>query len=449
MKTTELENRLKKELLRRHRRPKTIQTYKHYLRQLSRFFPEIPAEDISMDQIKEYFDFLVNRRRLSSETINVAKTALRFLYNEVLYKDHAISSLRFPKRKRATPEILSSREIVAIITGAKNQKHRSILSVMYSGGLDISDTLNLRVADVDLSTKTVNVPVSQNRGTRSVLLHEYVSRELETYIQVYKPTKWLFEGARPGVQPCVNTIQKAFTHILKDVGIQKGVSLRSLRYAHIKHLEQQGLPLESILKDLGLRSSDSLQFYRNVKVKDVSLENPFDVIQAASTAQIPYSQIGHGRDSVNIDLSFMANDGLRGILERDLAELNIIISQGVENTTKMCMILCGSIAETMLLDSLLQHEKEALTVVAALFKKTSGNLEDWELHELVTVASHLSPPLLPDDTSKSATQLRQWRNLIHPGRELKDTRKGIKPSKARAHNAVAFVKFIAEELGRP
>jgi hypothetical protein len=55
--------------------------------------------------------------------------------------------------------------------------------------------------------------------------------------------------------------------------------------------------------------------------------------------------------------------------------------------------------------------------------------------------------LLPDDAIAGANQLRQWRNLIHPGRELKDSRtKRIKPTPARARNALSFLNFIAEEL---
>jgi hypothetical protein len=66
---------------------------------------------------------------------------------------------------------------------------------------------------------------------------------------------------------------------------------------------------------------------------------------------------------------------------------------------------------------------------------------------MVNVALNTIPPLLPDDATTGAHQLRKWRNLIHPGRELKDSRnKRIQPSKERANNSIAFLLFIAKEL---
>lgn len=151
-------------------------------------------------------------------------------------------------------------------------------------------------------------------------------------------------------------------------------------------------------------------------------------------------------EPILLDLSFVSSSELREILQRDIAELNFIRSQGVDKTAKICMVLCGSIAEALLLDCLIQNQTAALAIAATLPKRPKNNLEDWELHEMVTVATQLN--ILPDDASTGATQLRKWRNLIHPGRELKDARnKRIKPTPARAQNSISFLQFIAEELG--
>jgi hypothetical protein len=153
-------------------------------------------------------------------------------------------------------------------------------------------------------------------------------------------------------------------------------------------------------------------------------------------------------EPLSVDLGFVSSSELKKILQRDLAELNAAYLHGVKKTPKTCMVLSGSIAEALLLDSLLQNKTAALTVAASLPKKLSSNPEDWGLYDMVTVAMKMSPPLLPADAETGANQLRRWRNLIHPGRELKDSRsKRIKPTAARARNAIAFLQFIAEELG--
>ncbi len=154
-----------------------------------------------------------------------------------------------------------------------------------------------------------------------------------------------------------------------------------------------------------------------------------------------------------LDLDFVCSEELRKILQRDIAELNAACSQGLEKTAKICMVLCGSIAEALLLDRLSGDSaasvKAACSLPANQRPKSPNDLEEWCLSDMLNVALRLTPPLLPEDAAAGAHQLRQWRNLIHPGRELRDERnKRIKPTKERAKNAIAYLEFIAEELGR-
>jgi len=152
-------------------------------------------------------------------------------------------------------------------------------------------------------------------------------------------------------------------------------------------------------------------------------------------------------DPLNIDLDTVSNKHLREILRRDISELNAARSQGYEKTPKTCMVLSGAIAEAMLLSALKRRKTAALKAGSTLPSKPPTDLDKWDLFEMVQVAICLSPPLLPADAETGADQLRRWRNLVHPGRELKDSKsKRIKPSAARARNAVAFLQFVADEL---
>jgi hypothetical protein len=143
----------------------------------------------------------------------------------------------------------------------------------------------------------------------------------------------------------------------------------------------------------------------------------------------------------------MYNKQIKQILRRDISELNAARSQGYEKTPKTCMVLCGAIAEAMLLSALKRRKKAAFEVASTLVSKPSTDLEKWDLYEMVQVATRLSPPLLPADAETGANQLRKWRNLVHPGRELRDFKSmRIKPSTARARSSVAFLQFVADEL---
>lgn len=148
------------------------------------------------------------------------------------------------------------------------------------------------------------------------------------------------------------------------------------------------------------------------------------------------------------NLGFISDTELKKILKRDLAELNVHISSGIENTQKSCMVLSGSIAEALLLDALKQNETEAVIVGSKVIPQgVPTDLDDWGLFVMVEVATSLSSPLLTVDTKSGAHQLRKWRNLIHPGRELKDSKsKGIRPTPGRANSAVSFLRMVIEGL---
>jgi len=156
-------------------------------------------------------------------------------------------------------------------------------------------------------------------------------------------------------------------------------------------------------------------------------------------------------EPIILDLVKVKNSELRDILERDIAELNLARSQGLDKTAKTCMVLCGSIIEALLLERLSQDLPKSVATASLLATKRSGKLsnnpEEWDLADLITVAINFPTPLLPDDASTGAHQLRHWRNLIHPGRELKEARnKRIRPTRERANNAIAYLQFISKEL---
>ncbi len=151
-------------------------------------------------------------------------------------------------------------------------------------------------------------------------------------------------------------------------------------------------------------------------------------------------------EPISLNISFVHSPELKTILSRDISELNVARSQGLAKTAKTCMVLAGSIAEALLLD-VLQHNKKKALSASTLPKKPPTDLEKWDLYTMVSVATSMSPSLLPSDAASGATQLRKWRNLIHPGRELRETRSNrIKPTAARASTAIAFLQLVAEEL---
>jgi len=151
---------------------------------------------------------------------------------------------------------------------------------------------------------------------------------------------------------------------------------------------------------------------------------------------------------LDVDLSRVKDVDLQKILVRDVKELNIAMSQGVQNTSKTCMLLCGSITETILLERLTRDstlKTAALGIGAAKNPPYASDIHKWTLYNLIEASDALG--LLPKDSRPQIGQLKDWRNLVHPGREIQDAKKkGIRPTKGRANLAIKVLEFVSTEL---
>lgn len=114
---------------------------------------------------------------------------------------------------------------------------------------------------------------------------------------------------------------------------------------------------------------------------------------------------------ISEDVSFIQNSSLNTIANRDIKELSSAIQSRSFKTT---LILSGSLLECMLLDALLQRTEEAQK-----FNPPKGDLAKWDLSDLIIAAEKLS--IISSSVQEKLSQiLREYRNLVHPGKELRD-----------------------------
>lgn len=142
-----------------------------------------------------------------------------------------------------------------------------------------------------------------------------------------------------------------------------------------------------------------------------------------------------------LSFDFVATEELRLIAERDKTELVTACRNGL---WKSAILLCGGLAEAILCDKLHEGEQEAQAKYKELWpKKRPGDLLEWDLYELTTVAENLGE--IRSDAARLANTLRGWRNLVHPGKEA---RGDIKPEQEEADLAVHMIMLLARDLSR-
>jgi len=111
---------------------------------------------------------------------------------------------------------------------------------------------------------------------------------------------------------------------------------------------------------------------------------------------------------------------------------------------KACTVMCASVLEGLLLDTLRRKEPEAQEVCRRLgLRGQSKKPAEWGLSDMVRVAGEIG--IIRQESTHLLEALRGYRNLIHPGRQLRDHTE-VTENKARI--AMAMVGALREELSQ-
>jgi len=268
---------LQKELSIRKYSRRTIKSYMRYNRDFLLFSGKEP-KNVNNEDIKKYLYYMVEKKKVSTSTLNIIINALKFYYGEVLKKNF-IYEVKRPKKDKKLPVVLSKEEIAKILSSADNIKHKALLMLAYSAGLRFGEVIKLKPEDIDANRKLIFIRGSKGRKDRYTLLSNTALETLREYWKRYRPQKWLFEGAKEGVHLSTRTADKIFRNACKKAGINKKVSFHSLRHSFATHLLESGSDLKYIKELLGHAYSKTTEIYTHVSRKNLGkIISPMDII---------------------------------------------------------------------------------------------------------------------------------------------------------------------------
>jgi integrase/recombinase XerD len=255
----------------------TIKAYRnHWLHFLQFHKPKRPA-DISKHEIESYLLHLMEGKDVSASYQNQVINAIKFYYVHVL----ACSDLNFmnlprPRKSDTLPAVLSEKEVKKILMAVDNLKHRTALSLIYSAGLRVSEAVNLTIKDIDSSRMLIFIRAAKGKKDRHTLLSNRILELLRDYYKTYRPKEWLFEGM-DGRRYSVRSIQNVFQKAKNRAGINKDVTVHTLRHSFATHLLENGTDLRYIQELLGHQSSKTTEIYTHVSKTSIGkITSPLD-----------------------------------------------------------------------------------------------------------------------------------------------------------------------------
>jgi len=129
--------------------------------------------------------------------------------------------------------------------------------VAYGAGLRANEVISLKIGDVDSTRMVIRVEQGKGRKDRYVMLSGHLLGLLRAYWKAARPQGWLFPGRDP-VQPLTTRQLNRACHAAAQVaGIDKRVSLHTLRHSFATHLLEQKVDIRVIQVLLGHKKLDN------------------------------------------------------------------------------------------------------------------------------------------------------------------------------------------------
>ncbi len=257
----------------------SLNTQKRYLDHVAAFakyFKKSP-EYLGLDEIRAYQLHLVQIRRLSSSSINIAVCALRFLYRITLRRDWHVERIVLARREQKLPVVLSAHEVVKFFHAIDSIKYRAILMTAYAAGLRISEVLGLKFADIDSSRMTIRVAQGKGKKDRYVMLSPKLLAILRTYWKIARPSVWLFPGQDQSQPLSPSTVRQVCQWAYRAAGLKKKVTPHTLRHSFATHLLEAGTDLRTIQVLLGHKSPVATARYTHIAITNISkTSSPLD-----------------------------------------------------------------------------------------------------------------------------------------------------------------------------
>ncbi|MBI4871113.1 MAG: tyrosine recombinase XerD, partial [Candidatus Riflebacteria bacterium] len=256
--------------------PHTVEAYSRDLAQFLNFpgageGPPAPA------LLAGYLEEL-GRLELESSSIARKLAALRgyfrFLVKERVLSTNPAALLRAPKPKRKLPVFLTTDEVDRLIAVPDvsihlGQRDRTILELLYSCGLRISELLSLTRETVDMHEQSLRV-VGKGNKERIVPFGEGARAELDRYLTFARPefpvrprVTALFLNARGGALSRVSC-WKMVGAASRAAGILKTISPHTLRHTFATHLLDNGADIRFVQELLGHAHISTTEIYTHL-----------------------------------------------------------------------------------------------------------------------------------------------------------------------------------------
>ena len=263
----------------------TLQSYKRDLKQFRRYIEtcEVPYNRVDEELMKDYITELDELGKKHS-TISRCIASIRSFYQYVIKKGKVkkdpTRNIQSPKVEKRVPSVLTSKEVELLLeqpkdVDLKGTRDKAMLEFAYATGMRVTEIISLDIDDIDFENKCVNC--SKANKQRVIPLGKLSIKALKEYTEHARKIllkddneKALFVNVN-GQRLTRQGFWKIIKYYKEQAHITKDITPHVLRHSFATHLLQNGADLKSIQTMLGHSDISSTQVY--MQFQDEGIKN--------------------------------------------------------------------------------------------------------------------------------------------------------------------------------
>ncbi len=300
-------------------------TEKAYTGWINRFYAANPGRDpttLAEPEIRAFLNSLVLNPDggVSESTLKQAKSAILFLYKNVLHRELSFLEHGQATKPKKLPVVLTRQEVFEIRQRMHGEK-RLMFDIMYGSGLRHKECRRLRVKDLQIEEGTILIRNGKGEKDRITVLPESLRQRLIEQIEssrarhqldlnegggeVFLPDalarkypnqrkafrwQWVFQAARKRMDPRTGEYRRhhvgesflanAFSKALESTSITKAAVPHTLRHSFATHMLESGADIRTVQELLGHRDVETTMIYLHVMNRPgLSVRSPLDQME--------------------------------------------------------------------------------------------------------------------------------------------------------------------------
>jgi integron integrase len=298
-------DRVRERIRFKHYSIRTEDSYVQWIRRFILFHGKRHPSEMGAVEVEAFLTHLAVEGNVAASTQNQARSALLFLYKDVLGSELPwLNNVEQAKKPRRLPVVLTEDEVRDVLANLEGV-HWLVAGLLYGAGLRLMEALRLRVQDVDFKRREILVRNGKGFKDRVTMLPDKLAARLQSHLghgsllhekdlaegfgEVHLPyaldrkypnagTSWgwqyVFPSGNRSVDPRTGktrrhhldeqTIQRAVKQAVRTAGLVKPATPHTLRHSFATHLLQKGQDIRTVQELLGHEDVQTTMIYTHV-----------------------------------------------------------------------------------------------------------------------------------------------------------------------------------------